>query len=95
MGILILEVSLQVLIILDRYLSKSVTMKSVVIITGVSVNIKDLGHALSTSKAIANSEERNISILTVKRSSILEPLDSDDGDSKVVSNIHHALTEIK
>jgi hypothetical protein len=36
-------------------------MKSVVIITGVLVKFKDLGgHALSTGKAIATSEEPNL-----------------------------------
>ena len=57
---------------------------------------KDLGgHVLSTGEIIATSEEPNVSILSVKRSSILEQLDSDNGDSKRVSKLHHAFTEIK
>jgi len=42
-------------------------MKSVVINTRVLVKIKDLGgHALSTGKAIATSEEPNVSHLDSK-----------------------------
>jgi len=63
-------------------------MKSVVIITGVLVKIRNLGgHAMSAGKAIATSDERS----GVNRSSILEPPCDDDGDSK----IHRAFTEIK
>jgi len=64
----------------------------VVIITGALVKIKNLGgHAMSAGKAIATSEERS----GVKWSSILQPLYTDDGDSKGVSRIYRAFTEIK